>query len=163
VVFMPWSAGVMTEFEHDLYTGLPASQYNQRWWEHVSRLQGIEPPAPRGEEFCDPATKTHINDDAAQYYDYALSYVILHQLHGHVAKTILQEDPRNTNYYGRKDVGEFLKGLLELGATRDWREVMQEVVSEEISARAMLDYFAPLTAWLEEQNEGRRPALPESP
>ena len=104
-----------------------------------------------------------ISDDAAQYYDYALSYVILHQLHGHVAKSLLQEDPRNTNYYGRKDVGEFLKGLLELGATRDWRDVMLEVVGEEISARAMLDYFAPLTAWLEEQNEGRKHALPESP
>jgi peptidyl-dipeptidase A len=163
VVFMPWSAGVMTSFERDLYDGLPPDQYNARWWEYVRRFQGIAPPGERGEELCDAATKTHINNDAAQYYDYALSYVILHQLHAHVANDILGQDPRNTDYWGRKDVGEFLRRLLSLGNTRDWREVMVEYAGGEISAQAMLDYYAPLVAWLEEQNRGRTHALPETP
>jgi peptidyl-dipeptidase A len=163
VVFMPWSAGVMTSFERDLYAGLPADQYNARWWEYVRRFQGIEPPNEREESFCDAATKTHINDDAAQYYDYALSYVILHQLHAHVANEILGQDPRNTDYYGRKDVGDFLRSLLELGATRDWREVMLDYAGGEISAKAMLDYYAPLMAWLEKDNEGRTYALALQP
>jgi peptidyl-dipeptidase A len=163
VVFMPWSAGVMTSFEHDLYAGLPADQYNARWWDYVRRYQGIEPPSERGESFCDAATKTHINDDAAQYYDYALSYVILHQLHAHVANEILGQDPRNTDYYGRTDVGDYLRSLLELGATRDWREVMVEYAGGEISAQAMLDYYAPLMAWLQEHNEGRTHTLPLQP
>ena len=163
VVFMPWSAGVMTYFERDLYAGLPADQYNARWWEHVRRFQGIEPPAERGESFCDAATKTHINDDAAQYYDYAISYVILHQLHAYVANEILGQDPRNTDYFGRADVGEFLTGLLELGATRDWREVMVDYAGGELSARAMLDYYAPLMDWLVEQNQGKSYTLPPRP
>ena len=164
VVFMPWSAGVMTFFERDLYAGLPADQYNARWWEYVRRFQGIEPPTERDESFCDAATKTHINDDAAQYYDYALSYLILHQLHAHVANQILGQDPRNTDYYGRQDVGEFLRRLLQLGATRDWREVMIDYAGGELAAKAMLDYYAPLMAWLAEENKGRThtlPALPE--
>jgi peptidyl-dipeptidase A len=163
VVFMPWSAGVMTFFERDLYAGLPADQYNARWWEYVRRYQGIEPPGERGESFCDAATKTHINDDAAQYYDYALSYVILHQLHAHVANQILGQNPRNTDYFGRKDVGDFLGGLLELGATRDWREVMIDYAGGEISAKAMLDYYEPLMKWLVEQNKGRSYALTSAP
>jgi peptidyl-dipeptidase A len=163
VVFMPWSAGVMTHFERDLYAGLPADRYNARWWEHVRRFQGIEPPGQRGEHFCDAATKTHINDDAAQYYDYALSYVILHRLHAQVANEILGQDPRNTDYYGREDVGEFLRNLLSLGATRDWREVMVDYAGGEISARAMLDYYAPLMDWLVEQNQGRSHTLPQRP
>jgi peptidyl-dipeptidase A len=163
VVFMPWSAGVMTSFERDLYAGLPADQYNARWWEYVRRFQGIEPPSERGESFCDAATKTHINDDAAQYYDYALSYVILHQLHAHVANEILGQDPRNTDYYGRTDVGGFLRSLLELGATRDWREVMVEYAGGEISAKAMLDYYASLMEWLQKHNEGRTYTLPLQP
>ena len=42
------------------------------------------------------------------------------------------------------------------GATRDWREMLREATGEELSTRAMLEYFQPLMGWLEEQNKGRR-------
>jgi peptidyl-dipeptidase A len=163
VVFIPWGGGVMTHFERDLYQGLPPEEYNQRWWDYKLALQGIVPPNERSGEGCDPATKTHINDDAAQYYDYAISYILLHQLHAHVAKNILGQDPHNTNYYGSADVGAFLSDLLKLGATKDWRVVMEEHLGQQISAQPMLDYFAPLMIWLEEQNTGRVMTLPETP
>ena len=105
----------------------------------------------------------HINDDPAQYYDYAISQVVLHQLHAHIATKILRQEPRNADYWGRKDVGSFLTGILELGATRDWREVMRETLGEEISAEAMLEHFAPLMGYLKEQNAGREHTLLESP
>jgi len=162
VVFLPWSAGVMTRFEHDLYADeLTPNEYNRCWWEYVRRYQGIEPPEPRGEAFCDAATKTHINDDAAQYYDYALSYVLLHQLHAHIARNLLHQDPHDTNYFGSREVGEFLDGILEVGATRDWRAVLRDAIGEEVSAQAMLEYFAPLESWLRERNRGRKATLPE--
>lgn len=166
VVFIPWSAGVMTEWEHDLYAeALPAERWNQRWWELKREYQGIVPPADDraavGTAFNDAATKTHINNDAAQYYDYALSFVILFQLHDHIAREILDEDPRDTNYYGREEVGAFLREILTPGATVDWRELLQETVGSDISAEPMLAYFEPLRAWLEEQNEGRTYTLPE--
>lgn len=164
IVFIPFSSGTMTHFEHDLYRGaLAQGEYNARWWQYVKDFQGIVVVGERGEEYCDAATKTHINNDAAQYYDYAISSVLLHQLHRHIATEILGEDPRATNYYGRKDVGTFLDGFLELGATRDWRQVMQEHVGEDLSAAAMLEYFAPLQGWLEQQNEGREHTLPAKP
>ncbi len=162
VVFIPFSAGTMTHFEHDLYAGgLTKDQYNQRWWAHVRTFQGVAPPSERGEQYCDAATKTHINNDAAQYYDYALSYIILHQLHAHIAKNILKQDPRQTNYYGNQEVGAFLHNILKQGGTKDWRAVMRENLGEEISAKALLDYFEPLMAWLQEQNQGRVHTLPE--
>lgn len=81
VVFLPFSAGVMTEFENSLYAeNLPKDQFNQKWWELAKKYQGMVPPSDRGEEFCDAASKTHINNDAAQYYDYAVSYILLFQL-----------------------------------------------------------------------------------
>lgn len=157
IVFMPWSAGVMTGFEHDLYNeNLPEDQFNARWWALKKKYQGIVPPTVRGEEFCDAASKTHINNDAAQYYDYSLSYVILFQVHNYIATQILHEDPRSTNYYGNKKVGTFLKGLLETGATVDWRQLMKEKLGEEISAKAMLDYFEPLMKFLKKANAGRK-------
>lgn len=161
VVFIPWSAGVMTGFEHDLYAReLPREQWNARWWDLVRRYQGVVPPGARGAEFCDPATKTHINDDAAQYYDYALSFVILFQLHDHIATKILKTDPRDTNYYGRRDVGLFLRSILEPGASVDWRELLKKSTGSELSALPMLRYFEPLRAWLAQQNAGRQSTLP---
>jgi peptidyl-dipeptidase A len=156
VVFIPWSAGTMTHWEHDFYeTKLAPAQYNQRWWDYAARFQGVEPPEPRGEEYCDAATKTHINDDPAQYYDYTLAFLIKFQLHNYIAGHILHQDPHNCNYYGNKEVGAWLSGLLKLGATRDWREVMREKTGEEISPAGMLEYFRPLMDYLKKENAGR--------
>ncbi len=166
VVFIPWSAGVMTEWEHDLYADdLPAERWNQRWWELAEAYQGIVPSDPDraalGTGYNDAATKTHINNDAAQYYDYALSFVILFQLHEHIARDILNEDPRDTDYYGREEVGDFLREILTPGATVDWRALLRETVGSDISAEPMLAYFEPLRVWLAEQNAGRTYTLPE--
>lgn len=162
VVFIPFSAGTMSRFEHQLYAEeLPADQWNQRWWELVGRYQGIAPPEARGEDYCDAATKTHINDDAAQYYDYALSNALLFQMHGHIAREILHENPRDTNYFGRKDVGDFLKSILSPGSSVDWRELLRDKLGSDLNGQATLDYFAPLMEWLREQNKGREATLPD--
>ncbi len=163
IVFIPWSAGVMTEFENDLYAqNLSSDQFNQKWWELKAKYQGIVPPEERGEEYCDATSKTHINNDAAQYYDYALSYAIMFQFHNYIAENILNSDPRSTNYYGNKEVGKFLHEILSVGATKDWRQLMKETTGEEINAQAMLNYFEPLMDYLKDVNQGREHTLPET-
>jgi len=160
IVFIPWSAGVMTEYEHDLYAKeLPADQLNKEWWDLVRKYQGIVPPSARGEEFCDPASKTHITDDAAAYYDYAISYVLLFQFHDYIARNILKQDPHATNYYGSKEVGDFVAKIMRPGASGDWRQTLRETTGEEMSARAMLAYFEPLMEYLKKANEGRKHTL----
>jgi len=161
VIFIPWSAGVMTDFEHAFYADpLPPNQFNRTWWQLKRKYQGIVPPETRLENWCDPASKTHISDDAAQYYDYALSYVLLFQFHDHIARNILKQDPHATNYYGNKQVGDFLSKVMRPGGSRDWRQLMRETVGEELSAQAMLRYFDPLLDYLKEQNQGRTNTLP---
>jgi peptidyl-dipeptidase A len=156
ITFLPWSAGVMSHFERDLYAGdLPADQLNARWWEHVARFQGIAPPSVRPAEGCDACTKTHINDDPAGYYDYALANVLVYQLHDHICREILHTDPHACNYYGHREVGDFLRGILAPGASRDWREVLREATGEDLTAEPMLEYYRPLLTYLEQQNRGR--------
>ncbi|WP_460219525.1 M2 family metallopeptidase [Psychroserpens sp. MEBiC05023] len=163
IVFLPFSAGVMTEFENALYAeNLPKDEFNKKWWELAKKYQGMVPPSDRGEEFCDAASKTHINNDAAQYYDYAVSYILLFQFHDHISKNILKQDPHATNYFGSKEVGTFLRGVLETGANNDWRTLLKESVSSEMSAKPMLEYFNPLMEYLKEQNKGRTYTLPET-
>ena len=155
VVFVPFGAGTMTHYEHDLYEKkLPAEEFNARWWKYAREFQGIVPPSPRGEEFCDACTKTHIIDDPAQYYDYAMAALIKYQLHDHIARKILKQDPRNCNYYGNKEVGAWLQSILSLGQTRDWRQVLKEKTGEDLSSRAMREYFAPVLEYLKKENAG---------
>lgn len=163
VVALNWQAGTMSEFEYELYNkNLPADQFNKRWWEIVQREQGIVPPYLRGENYCDAATKTHIIDDPAQYYDYALSTVLMFQFHDYIAKNILKQDPRATNYYGNKGIGQFIGGIMQSGGVGDWRTLLKEKTGSDLTAKPMLDYFSPLMSWLQEQNKGRKYTLPET-
>jgi peptidyl-dipeptidase A len=161
VAYMPFSTETMSRFEYELYDkNLPVSEYNRRWWELARQYQGIAPPTARGEEYCDACTKTHINDDPAQYYDYALANVLLFQLHDHIARNILKQDPHSTNYYGSREVGDFLRAIMRPGSSRDWRVVLKEKTGEDLSARAMVRYFAPLMDYLKKVNAGRKYTLP---
>ncbi len=162
VAFIPFAAGVMTRFEHGLYAGsLEGPEFNPAWWRLAERYQGITSPGERSGRWADALTKTHVNDDPAQYYDYAIANVLLFQLHDHIAREILDQDPHDTDYYGNERVGRFLRDLMAPGATRPWREVLRETTGRDLDAQAMLDYFAPLQAWLEAENRGRTHTLPE--
>jgi len=162
VVFIPFAAGTMTRFEHALYAErLPADRFNAKWWELTRQYQGIVPPSPRDERWADGLTKTHVNDDPAQSYDYALSYALLFQLHDHIARQILHQDPHDTDYYGHREVGDFLKRVMAPGATRPWREVLRETTGRELDGKAMVEYFEPLYVWLQQQNRGRKATLPD--
>lgn len=163
-VHIPWGSGTMTEFEYNLYAkNLPEKEYNKLWWELVKRFQGIEPATARGEDYCDAATKTHINDDPAQYYDYSMSNVLLFQFHQHIANTILKQDPHATNYWGNKGVGDFLQTVMKPGASVDWREHLKKSIGQDFSAKPMLEYFSVLMPYLQNQNKGRNYTLPEQP
>jgi peptidyl-dipeptidase A len=155
VVFLPFAAGTMTHFERDLYEDdLPAAEWQTRWWQYVVRYQGVQAPRPRSAELCDACTKTHVNDDPAQYYDYALASLVKFQLHDHICTKILKQDVHACDYSGTPEVGRFLRSILSVGATRDWRVVMREATGEDIGPRALLAYFQPLVAQLEKRNAG---------
>ncbi|MBA3607059.1 MAG: M2 family metallopeptidase [Chthoniobacterales bacterium] len=158
IPFIFFASGTMTHWEADIYAHqLEPEEWNERWWEYVSKFQGVEPPEKRGENWADYATKTHINDAPAYYYNYAFATVLKFQLHDYIARKILHQPPQSCNYAGNKEVGKWLtENILKKGGTEDWRKVLKDATGEDISTRAMVDYFQPLMAWLEEQNKGRK-------
>ncbi len=156
VVFLAFAAGTMSHFEHDLYeTPLPPDEWQTRWWQHVARFQGVAPPNARPADGCDACTKTHINDDPAQYYDYALATIIKFQLHHHICTKILKQDDRRCDYSGHAEVGTFLRDILKQGATRDWRSVMKDATGDDIGPAALVEFFEPLKAELARRNAGK--------
>ncbi len=77
------------------------------------------------------------------------------QLHDHIARKLLKQDRRSCSYANRKEAGKFLAAIMRQGGTRDWRRVLREATGEDLSTRAMVEYFKPLQQWLEVQNRGR--------
>ena len=52
-----------------------------------------------------------------------------------------------------KQVGEKLKKMLEMGQSRPWPEALKALSGEDkMDATAIIDYFAPLKKWLDQQN-----------
>ena len=62
----------------------------------------------------------------------------------------------DTDYYGSVATGDFLRSILREGQTRDWRELVKEATGEEMSGKAMLEYYLPLVEWLSQDNAGTK-------
>ncbi|MDZ4774471.1 MAG: M2 family metallopeptidase [Planctomycetota bacterium] len=154
------SAGTLFQFERELYRdGIDPNEWNARWWSATARFEGIAPPAPRDERWCDPAAEARLFTAPAQGYDDAFAELIAFELYDHIARKLLDGDPRDVDIYGRKEVGDFVKSIARFGATVDWRTKLREKLGYEVSARPMVEYFEPLREWLVAQNQGRRGTL----
>ncbi len=130
-------------------------RYNATWWEHKLRYQGIAPPVARSESDFDPGAKYHVASNVP-YLRYFLAAVLQYQFHRGLARTIGWDGPLyDCSIYGRRDAGEKLGRLLALGQSRPWPEALATICGESrFDASAILEYYAPLRAWLREQNAG---------
>jgi peptidyl-dipeptidase A len=46
--------------------------------------------------------------------------------------------------------------MLALGQSQPWQDTLEKLTgTRQMDASAILDYFAPLQAWLKEQNQGQ--------
>ena len=58
--------------------------------------------------------------------------------------------------YGAEDVGAAFNDMLEMGAEKPWPEALEAFTgTRDMDGSAVVEYFAPLMAWLEDENEGR--------
>jgi peptidyl-dipeptidase A len=131
-------------------------QYNDLWWELRARYQGLRPPGERPADAFDPGAKYHI-PASTPYLRYFLSYVMQFQLHDAACRMMGSEVPlHRCSIYGSEEVGTRLNAMLELGASRPWPEALEAFAgTREMDGSAITEYFAPLMAYLAEQNQGR--------
>jgi peptidyl-dipeptidase A len=91
------------------------------------------------------------------YLRYFLAHILQFQLHRALCKAAGYEGPlHQCSIYGSKEAGQKLQAMMTLGASRPWPEALELVTGErQMDATALLEYFAPLHAWLKQQNQGR--------
>ncbi|WP_046657338.1 M2 family metallopeptidase [Lysobacter capsici] len=130
--------------------------YNKAWWELKAKYQGVAPVQARGEEFFDAGAKYHVPGNTP-YTRYFLSHILQFQFYKSLCDAAGYKGPLyECSFYGNKAAGAKFEAMLSKGASQPWQQTMKELTGgEKMDATAVLEYFAPLQAWLKQQNEGK--------
>jgi peptidyl-dipeptidase A len=156
VAFLPFGL-MVDQWRWKVFSGeYTPAQYNEGWWALREEYQGIRPPSERPADAFDPGAKYHIPGNTP-YMRYFLADILQFQFHKAACDAAGYEGPlHRCSVYDNKDVGAKFKAMLEMGASKPWPDALEAFTgSREMDGSAILEYFAPLETYLEEQNKGR--------
>ncbi|WP_262266434.1 M2 family metallopeptidase [Microvirga yunnanensis] len=157
IAFLPF--GLMVDrWRWGVFDGsIPASSYTKAWDDLRRQYQGVVPPTERTEAQFDPGAKYHI-PATVPYARYFLAGILQFQLYKAACDQSGWTGPlHRCSFYGNQAVGQRLNGMLSQGASKPWPGALEAFIgTRELSADALLEYFRPLTAWLQEQNSQRQ-------
>ncbi len=154
VAFLPFGL-VIDKWRWEVFSGsVQPDQYNKAWWDLRLKYQGVAPPAGRSEADFDPGAKYHVPANVP-YMRYYLARIYQFQFQRALCKDSGFDGPlHRCSIYGNKKAGERLNQMLTMGKSQPWPDELQALTGQrEIDASALADYFAPLKAWLDEQNK----------
>ena len=91
------------------------------------------------------------------YTRYFLADILQFQFHRELSKIAGCKTPlHRCSIYDSKDAGMRLNAMLSLGLSRPWQDALETMTgSRQMDATAIIDYFAPLKTWLDEQVKGK--------
>ena len=153
VAFLPFGL-LIDQWRWRVFSGeIKPADYNKSWWEMRTRYQGVAAPMARSEADFDPGAKYHVAANVP-YTRYFLARVLQFQFHRALCKEAGYTGPlHRCSIYKNQAAGAKLKKMLEMGASRPWPDALEAMTGQrQMDATAMLDYFAPLKQWLDEQN-----------
>jgi peptidyl-dipeptidase A len=156
VAFLPFGL-LVDQWRWQVFSGeIPPEGYNQGWWDLRAKYQGVAPPVERTEEQFDPGAKYHVPGNTP-YTRYFLAAILQFQFHRALCQAAGFEGPlHRCSIYGNAEAGKRLEEMLAMGLSRPWPDALEALTGKrEMDATAILDYFAPLKTWLDEQNQGR--------
>ncbi|MGB9104147.1 MAG: M2 family metallopeptidase [Terriglobales bacterium] len=153
IAFLPFGL-LIDQWRWGVFSGqIAPADYNKAWWDLRLKYQGVAPPVARSEKDFDPAAKYHVPGNVP-YARYFLADVLQFQFQRGLCKAIGYQGPlHRCSIYNNKVAGARLKKMLEMGQSRPWPDALEALTGErKMDATAILDYFAPLQKWLDEQN-----------
>ena len=156
VAFLPFGL-LIDQWRWKVFSGeVKPAQYNQAWWDLRAKYQGVAPPMARSEGDFDPGAKYHVPANTP-YTRYFLARVLQFQFYRSLCREAGYTGPlHRCSFYGSKEAGRKLWTMLEMGQSKPWPEVLQAATGERrMDAGAMMEYFAPLKTWLDQQNAGK--------
>lgn len=156
VAFLPFGL-LVDKWRWQVFSGeVTPENYNAAWWALRREYQGIDAPDVRPGDAFDPGAKFHIPGNTP-YMRYFLAHIFQFQFHRAACEMAGWQGPlHRCSIYGNKEVGAKFDEMLKMGASKPWPEALEAFTGKrEADATAILAYFAPLKAWLDEQNKDR--------
>ncbi len=157
VAFLPFGL-LIDQWRWQVFSGAIApEQYNAAWWALRVKYQGVAPSgAGRGEEFFDPGAKYHVPGNTP-YTRYFLARILQFQFHRELSKIAGCTSPlHRCSIYGSTGAGRRLDAMLRMGLSQPWPDALDALTgARQMDATAIVDYFAPLKTWLDEQIKGK--------
>ncbi|MEP6819168.1 MAG: M2 family metallopeptidase [bacterium] len=154
VAFLPFGY-LVDQWRWNVFSGeIKPEDYNKGWWDLRAKYQGLAPPAPRSEQDFDAGAKYHVPANTP-YARYFLAAILQFQFHRALCREAGFNGPLyQCSIYGNKKAGDKLKQMLAMGLSKPWPEALKAMTGEDkMDATAIIDYFAPLKTWLDEQNK----------
>jgi peptidyl-dipeptidase A len=156
VAFLPFGL-LIDQWRWKVFSGqITPADYNKAWWDLRLKYQGVAPPSPRGEDHFDPGAKYHVPDNTP-YTRYFLAHILQFQFHRALARMAGCTLPlHRCSVYDSKEAGTRLNAMLTMGMSRPWPEALDALTgTRQMDASAIIDYFAPLKSWLDQQLAGK--------
>jgi len=156
IAFLPFGL-MIDKWRWQVFSGeVPPEKYNESWWKLRLQYQGVASPVERSEADFDPGAKYHVPANMP-YARYFLADILQFQFHRALAKDAGCTGPLNRcSIYESKAAGDRLNAMLTMGQSQPWPKALAALTGQEqMDATAILDYFAPLKKWLDEQNRGK--------
>ncbi|HEY5175433.1 MAG TPA: M2 family metallopeptidase [Terriglobales bacterium] len=157
VAFLPFGL-LIDQWRWKVFSGqIKPADYNKAWWEMREKYQGIAPPVARSEADFDPGAKYHVPANVP-YTRYFLARILQFQFYRAMCREAGFTGPLyRCSFYGNKAAGTKLNAMLEMGQSKPWPDALYTLTGErQTDAGAMMEYFAPLKQWLDEQNKGKQ-------
>ncbi len=157
IAFIPFGL-MVDQWRWKVYSGeVTPENYNTAWWELREKYQGVTAPVDRDANAFDPGAKYHV-PGGVPYSRYFLAHIQQFEFHKALCEISGNTDPiHRCSIYNNKDAGTALNTVLEMGSSKPWQEAYKVLTgSEQMDATAIIDYFAPLHAWLKDKNQGKQ-------
>ncbi|SEL33123.1 peptidyl-dipeptidase A [Roseateles sp. YR242] len=154
VAFLPFAYKV-DAWRWQVYAGQVKPQdYDKVWWSLSETYQGISRPVPMQADGFDAGAKFHVAADVA-YARYFVAHLLQFQFQRALCREAGYSGPLHScSIFGNKKAGEKYQAMLSMGASKPWPEALKAMTGEtQLDGGALIEYFAPLKAWLDQQNE----------
>jgi peptidyl-dipeptidase A len=157
VAFLPFGL-LIDQWRWKVFSGeITPANYNASWWALRLKYQGVAPPVARSEKDFDPGAKYHVAANVP-YTRYFLAHILEFQFYRALCRESGYKGPLNRcTFFGSKEAGTKFNKMLEMGQSKPWPDALEALTGErQIDGNALLEYFAPLKQWLDEQNKGKK-------
>jgi len=155
VAFLPFGL-LIDKWRWGVFDGSIAPEhYNDAWLKLRREYQGLSSPVAAEPGDFQPGAKNHVPTNVP-YMRYFLAHILQFQFYRSLCDTAGHQGPlAECSIYGNKEAGARFWKMLGEGSSQPWQKTLGELTGkEEMDASAILDYFAPLHAWLKQQNQG---------